>query len=309
MKAVRIHSYGASDLLIYEEAPMPVTGENDVLIRVQAASVNPVDAAIRAGYMSSYIPLTFPATLGCDVAGTVEALGSAVTNLKIGDAVYTRTDLFRLGGYAEYVIVTAAEVALKPASIDFIQAASLPHAALTAWRSLIDTAGLSAGQTVLIHAAAGGVGSLAVQLAKARGAYVIGTASTPNQGFIKELGVDEAVDYTAGPFEDKVHGVDIVFDTVGGDTQTRSFQILKPGGFLVSVVQPPSAEAAAAHGVRVALVGAYPPVAPVLNEISALIAAGKLKPVVSAVLHLSEAQRGQDLIASRRTRGKIVLQV
>jgi len=186
VKAVRIHSYGASDLLIYEEAPMPVTGENDVLIRVQAASVNPVDAAIRAGYMSSYIPLTFPATLGCDVAGTVEALGSAVTNLKIGDAVYTRTDLFRLGGYAEYVIVTAAEVALKPASIDFIQAASLPHAALTAWRSLIDTAGLSAGQTVLIHAAAGGVGSLAVQLAKARGAYVIGTP--PTRVLSKNLG-------------------------------------------------------------------------------------------------------------------------
>jgi NADPH:quinone reductase-like Zn-dependent oxidoreductase len=309
MKAVRIHSYGESNLLSFEEAPLPVPGENDVLIRVFAASINPVDIAFRAGYMTSYVPLTFPVTLGCDVAGTIEAVGNSVHHLKVGDAVYTRTDLYRLGGYAEYVLVTAAEVALKPSSLDFIQAASLPQAALTAWRSLIDTAGLSAGQTVLIHAAAGGVGSVAVQLAKIRGANVIGTASAANQNFLKELGADEAVDYTAGPFEDKIHGVDVVFDTVGGDTQARSYQTLKPGGILVSVVQPPSADDAAAHSVRVAFVGAYPPVAPVLNEISALVEAGKLKPVVSAILRLSEARHGQDLIATGHTRGKIVMQV
>lgn len=309
MKAVRIHSYGGSNLLTYEDAPLPVPGDNDALIRVQAASINPVDNAFRAGYMNSFTPLTFPATLGCDVAGTIEALGSAVHNLKVGDAVYTRTDLYRLGGYAEFVLVTASEVALKPPSLDFIQAASIPHAALTAWRSLIDTAGLSAGQTVLIHAAAGGVGSLAVQLAKACGARVIGTASAANQGFLKELGVDEAVDYTAGPFEDRVHGVDIVFDLVGGDTQARSYQTLKPGGILVSVVQPPSPETAAAHGVRIAFGGAYPPVAPVLNEISALIEAGKLKPVVTTILRLNQVQHGQDLISTGHTRGKIVLQV
>ena len=309
MKAQRIHNYGGSELLFYEEAPLPVPGENDALIHVKATSINPVDIAFRLGYMNAYVPLTFPATLGMDVAGTVEAVGSKVTNLKVGDAVYTRTDLFRLGGYAEYVLVTAAEVAPKPPSLDFIQAAAIPHAGLTAWRSLFDAANLQAGQTVLIHAAAGGVGSLAVQLAKIRGAYVIGTASAGNQGFLKELGVDEAIDYTAGPFENKVKNVDVVLDAVGGETLTRSYQVLKPGGILVTVMEPPSAEAAASYGVRVAFSGGNPPVAPVLKEITALVEAGKLKPVVSTVLPLSEARRGQDLIAARHTRGKIVLQV
>ncbi len=309
MKAVQIHSYGGSDLLSYEEVPLPVPGENDALIHVKAASINPVDVAFRSGYMTAYVPLLLPATLGMDVAGTVEAVGSAVSNLKVGDAVYARTDLFRLGGYAEYVLVTAAEVVSKPPSLDFIQAASIPHAALTAWRSLFDAADLKAGQTVLIHAAAGGVGSLAVQLSKIRGAHVIGTASASNQGFLKELGVDEAIDYTAGPFEDKVKNVDVVFDAVGGETLARSYQVLKPGGILVSVLEPPSAETAASYGVRIAFSGGNPPVAPVLKEITALVEAGKLKPVVSTVLPLSEARRGQDLIATRHTRGKIVLQV
>lgn len=309
MKAIRIHTFGGSDIFSHDEVPLPVPGENDALIRVQATSVNPVDVAFRAGYLNSFIPLALPATLGCDVAGTIEAVGAAVNNVKVGDAVYTRTDLYRLGGYAEYVLVTAAEVALKPQSLDFFQAAAIPHAGLTAWRSLFDAGGLTAGQTVLIHAAAGGVGSLAVQLAKNRGAYVIGTASTANQGFIKELGVDEAVDYTAGPFEEQIKGVDVVFDTIGGETQNRSYRVLKPGGILVSVVQQPSAEAAAAHGVRVAFAGAYPPVAPVLNEITALVDAGRLRPVIATILPLHEVHLGHELISTGHTRGKIVLQV
>ncbi len=150
MKSVQIHSYGGSDLLSYQETPLPVPGEHDVLIHVHAASINSTDVAFRTGYMSAYIPLTFPVVLGLDVAGTVEAVGSAVSNLKVGAAVYARTDLYRLGGYAEYVLVTANEVALKPPSLDFIQAAYIPHAAVTAWRSLIDTADLKAGQTGLI---------------------------------------------------------------------------------------------------------------------------------------------------------------
>jgi NADPH:quinone reductase-like Zn-dependent oxidoreductase len=309
MKSIQIHSYGESQLLSYEDTPLPTAGDKDVLIHVKAASVNPVDVAYRAGYMATYYQLAFPAILGMDVSGTVEAAGAAVTNLKVGDEVYARTDLFRLGGYAEYVLVTAAEVALKPSSLNFIQAASIPHAGLTAWRSLFDAGGLSAGQTVLIHGAAGGVGSLAVQLAKSRGARVIGTASAANQSFLKELGVDEAIDYTAGPFEDKIKNVDVVFDTIGGETLARSYQVVKPGGILVSILEPPSAEAAAAHGIRTAFAGGYPPVAPVLEEITALVEAGKLKPVVSTVLPLSDARRGQDLIAARHTRGKIVLQV
>ena len=309
MKAIQIHSYGGSDLLSYEETPLPVPGENDVLVRVQAASINPVDVAFRAGYMTTYYPLAFPATLGSDIAGTVEAVGRGVTSIKVGEAVYGRTDLNRLGGYAEYVITSASEVARKPTSLNFVQAASIPHVGVTAWRALIDTAGLKAGQTVLIHAAAGGVGSIAVQLAKSRGAYVIGTASTANQTFLKELGVDEAIDYTAGPFEDKVKGVDIVFDTVGGDTQARSYQCLKPGGILVSIVEPPSADTAASHGVRAAFAMGMPPSADVLNELTALIETGKIKPVVSTVLPLHEARRGHDMISTRHTRGKIILQV
>jgi NADPH:quinone reductase-like Zn-dependent oxidoreductase len=309
MKAIQINAYGGSDLPSFEETPLPVHGENDVLIHVQAASINPVDVAYRAGYMVAYAPLNFPATLGSDIAGTIEAVGSAVNNLKVGDAVYGRTDGHRLGGYAEYVIVSASEVARKPASLDFVQAASIPHVGVTAWCALINTAGLQAGQTVLIHGAAGGVGSIAVQLAKSRGARVIGTASTVNQAFLKELGVDEAVDYTAGPFEDKIKGVDIVFDTIGGDTQARSYQCLKPGGLLVSIVEPPSEDAAAAHGVRAAFAMAMPPSGPVLNELTALIESGKIKPVVSTVLPLHEARRAHDMISTRHTRGKIVLQV
>lgn len=309
MKAIRIHSYGGSDLNSYEEASKPVPGENDLLIHVQATSINPADLAFRAGYMTSYYQLDFPATLGLDVAGTIEAVGSAVSSLKIGDAVYARTDLPRLGGYAEFVLVTASEVALKPKSLDFIQAASIPHTALTAWRALFDAAGLSAGQTVLIHGATGGVGSLAVQLAKIKGAHVIGTASTANLEYLKELGADETVDYTTSRFEDKVKGVDIVLDLIGGDTLERSYQVLKPGGILVSVVQPPSAEAAASYGVRIAFAGAFSPAAPVLNEITTFVESGLLKPAFTMVLPLSETSRGQEMVSTGHTRGKIVLQV
>lgn len=309
MKAVQIHAYGGSNVLSFEDVPQPVPGENDALIRVRAASVNPADIAVRAGYMANYLPFAFPFTPGFDIAGVVEAVGSEVGNLKVGDEVIARTELFRLGGYAEYVLVTATEVVAKPKQLDFVQAAALPHAALTAWRSLFDAASLARGQTVLIHAAAGGVGSLAVQMAKDRGARVIGTASAANQDFLYELGVDEAVDYNAGPFEAQVKDVDVVLDLVGGETQERSWKTLKPGGVLVSVVQPPSADLAAAHKARAVFAGAMPPAAPVLFEVVALVEAGKIKPVVSTVLPLSEVQRAHDMVAGGHTRGKLILQV
>jgi NADPH:quinone reductase-like Zn-dependent oxidoreductase len=309
MKAVRIHSYGDSNVMVYEETPQPVAGEKDALIRVVAASVNMVDIAIRNGYMASYLQYDFPFTPGMDVAGVVEAVGSGVSNLKVGDEVYARTELPRLGGYAEYALVSADEVVAKPKSFDFVQAAALPHAALTAWRSLFDAGGLSAGQTVLIHAAAGGVGSLAVQLAKVRGAYVIGTASQVNHDYLYELGADRVIDYNAGLFEEQVQGVDLVLDTMGGETQERSWQTLKPGGILVSVIQQPPPELAARYGVRGVLAAAYPPAAPVLAEVTALADAGKLKPVATSILPLAEARRAHDMVAARHTRGKIILQV
>ena len=308
MKAIRIHGYGGPDVLVYEDAPRPDPGAGEVLIRVYATSVNPFDCAVRAGYMSGYIQYTLPLILGTDVSGVVEAVGPGVTNVSPGDAVYTRAGVFRDGAYAEYALAFAADVVLKPPSLDHIHAAALPHVTLTAWQALFELAQLSAGQTVLIQGAAGGVGHIAVQLAHWRGANVIGTASI-NLDLLRELQVKEAIDYTATPFESVVRGVDVVLDTIGGDVQHRSYATLKPGGVLVSTVQPPSEETAQAHGVRAQFVGASPPVGPTLVTAAGLVAGGQIKPVVSTVLPLAEVRKAHEMIEAKHTRGKIVLQV
>jgi len=199
-------------------------------------------------------------------------------------------------------------VALKPRSVDHVHAAAIPLAALTAWQALFDVAGLTAGQKILIHAAAGGVGSFAVQLAKWKEAHVIGTASARNQSFLRELGVDEPIDYEKARFEDVVHDVDVVLDTIGGDTQQRSWKVLKKGGILVSIISEPSAEEAAKYGVRPGYVFVQPNAAE-LAEIAKLVDSGKVKPVVETVLPLSEARRAQELSETGHTRGKIVLKV
>lgn len=309
MKAVRIHTYCDSEALTYEDAPRPSAGEGEVLIRIHATTVNPFDCAARAGYMAGWYNYIFPLTLGLDVSGVVEEVGPGVTGFAPGDEVFARADPSKNGAYAEYIAVAASEVAAKPASLSHEQAAALPHVGLTSWRALIDTANLSEGQTVLIHGAAGGVGSFSVQLAKARGAKVIGTASAHNLDFLRELGADEAIDYKAIQFEESVKEADIVFDTVGGETQARSWGVLKAGGILLSIVQPPSEEKAAEHNVRQAFVGGFPPAGPVLTEISALVAAGKVKPVVASVFPLKEAPAAHELVQSRHVRGKVVLNV
>jgi NADPH:quinone reductase-like Zn-dependent oxidoreductase len=308
MKAVRIHSYGGVDVLRYEEAPRPTAGAGEVLIRVHATSVNPFDCAVRAGYMSSYFQYTLPVILGTDVSGTVEAVGPGVTNVSLGDVVYTRAGVFRDGANAEYVVAFAADTVPKPSSLDHIHAAALPHVTLTAWQALFELAQLGAGQTVLIHGAAGGVGHIAVQLAHWRGAKVIGTGSA-NLDLLKELKVEEAIDYAKTPFESAAQGVDVVLDTVGGDVQQRSYATLKPGGILVSTIQPPSEEAAQAHGVRAAMVGTTPPVGPTLKQVADLVENGTIKPVVSAVLPLSEIRKAHEMIEGKHTRGKIALRV
>ena len=308
MKAVRIHTYGGSDVLVYEDAPRPDPGAGEVLIRVYATSVNPFDCAVRAGYMSGYFQYTLPLILGTDVSGVVEAVGPGVTSVSPGDVVYTRTGVFRDGANAEYTLAFAADVAAKPPSLDHIHAAALPHVTLTAWQALFEIAQLSAGQTVLIQGAAGGVGHIAVQLAHWRGAKVIGTASV-NLDLLPELQVEEAIDYTATPFESSVHDVDVVLDTIGGDVQQRSFATLKPGGILISTIQPPSEELAQAHGVRVSMVGTNPPIGPTLTTVAGLVANGQIKPVVSTVLPLAEIRKAHEMIEAKHTRGKIVLQV
>ena len=304
MKAIRIHQYGGPEVLAQVETQRPTPGPNELLIKVEAASVNPFDWKVRAGYMKQFFPLTFPATLGWDVSGMVEEVGAAVTLFKRGDEVYTRLEAG--GGYAEYAVAEETIVARKPRTSDHVQAAAVPTAGLTAWQALFEVAQLRAGQKVLIHAAAGGVGNFAVQFAKAKGAYVIGTASSRNQSFLRELGVDKAVDYNKTPFEDVVRDVDMVLDTIGGDTQERSFKVLKKGGILVSIVQPPSEELAAKHGVRAVFYGAHPSSSD-LAEIAKLIDSDKVKPVVETVLPLAEARRAHELSQSGHARGKIVL--
>ena len=308
MKAVRIHTQGGPETLVYEDAPRPTPLTNEVLIRVRAASVNPVDWKIRDGYGKEIFNHQMPLILGWDVAGTIEAVGPEVDKFKLGDPVYGYTSLLRDGAYAEFIVAKQEEIALKPASLDFVEAAAVPVAALTAWQAMFDTANLEENQKVLIHAASGGVGSIAVQLAKAKGVYVIGTSSARNAEFVRELGVDEFIDYQATQFETVVHDVDVVLDTIGGDTQVRSFGVLRKDGFLVSIVEPPSEELAAQHAVRSKMVGVLPN-GTQLSEIAALIDSGKVKPFVETVLPLSEARQAHEMSKSGRTRGKIVLQV
>lgn len=308
MKAVRIHTYGGTEVLTYEDAPRPVPAEGEVLIRVHATSVNPFDCAARSGYLTSYFNYNLPLILGTDVSGTIEEVGAGVTNFAPGDSVYARAGVTRDGAYAEYVTVPATDVAFKPKSIDHIYAAALPHVTLTAWQALIEVAKLSEGQTVLIHAAAGGVGHMAVQLSKIRGAKTIGTASV-NIDRLQEIEVDESIDYTMTAFEDSVRDVDVVLDLIGGDTQQRSWAVMRPGGILIATVQPPSEETAAAHGVRQHFVQTTPPIGEVLTEVAALVDSGQLKPHVSAVLPLHEIKKAHEMIEGKHTHGKIVLQI
>jgi NADPH:quinone reductase-like Zn-dependent oxidoreductase len=308
MKAVCIYSYGGPGVLVYEDAPCPHPGDGEVLVRVHAAGINPVDWKIREGHLKGMLHHTLPLILGWDVSGVVEALGTNLSRLKLGDEVFSRPDLSRDGAYAEFIVIRESELALKPKSIDHIHAAALPLAGLTAWQTLFDAGGLAAGQRVLIHAAAGGVGSLAVQLAKWKEAYVIGTASMHNHDFLRKLGADQVVDYERERFEDAVGPVDVVLDTLGGDIQERSWKVLKRGGILISIVSPPSAETASAHGVRQAFVFIKPDAAQ-LAEIAKLADAEKIKAIVETILPLSDATRGQELSQRGHTRGKIVLRV
>jgi NADPH:quinone reductase-like Zn-dependent oxidoreductase len=306
MRAIRIHQYGGPEVLAQVEMQRPAPEANEVLIKVKAASVNPFDWKVRAGYMKDILPLTFPATLGLDVSGTVEEVGPGAARFKRGDEVYVSLEAEAGGGYAEYVVAKETIVAEKPSTLNHVQAAAVPVAGLTAWQALFEVAQLRAGQKVLIHAAAGGVGNFAVQFAKAKGAYVIGTASSKNQAFLGELGVDKAVDYQKTRFEDVVHDADVVLDTIGGDTQEHSFKALKKGGILVSIVQPPSQELATKYGVRALFYGGHTSSSN-LAEIARLIDAGKVKTVVETVLPLAEVRRAHELSQSGHARGKIVL--
>ena len=308
MKAIRIHNYGGPEVLEYENATRPIPQADEVLIRVHAAGVNPIDWKVRQGYMKDLWPHKLPLILGWDVSGVVEAIGPGVSRFKKGDEVYSEPDASRDGAYADYIVVRESEVALKPKSLHHVRAAAVPLATLTAWQALFDAAQLEPGQRVLIHAGSGGVGHVAVQLAKWKGAHVLATASTKNQELLRGLGADEPIDYTKHKFEDVACDVDLVLDTIGGETQERSWSVLKKGGLLLSLVQPPSVEKAKALGVRAAFVAGHPSGAQ-LAEIAKLIDAGELKLTIDRILPLSEVRRAHQLSQTGHARGKIVLRV
>src|SRR5437899_7700252 len=245
MKAVQIHAFGGPEVLQYEDVPQLKPRPNEILVRVHAAGVNPVDWKIREGFLSATLPLI----MGIDVSGVVKSAGSGVTKYRPGDAVFGQV-AEESGGYAEYAVAMESDVARKPEALDHIRAAALPVAGLVPWQALFDTANLTAGQTVLIHGAAGGVGSFAVQFAKWKGARVLGTASGAHVEQVRQLGADEVIDYRKTKFDEVARDVDVVLDTIGGETQESSWQVLKRGGVLASLVQPPSAEKAAVHAAR-----------------------------------------------------------
>jgi NADPH:quinone reductase-like Zn-dependent oxidoreductase len=303
MKAIVIRSSGGPEVLKYEDAPRPQPKDDEVLIQVMAAAVNPVDVFIREGRSNQ-----FPLIPGMDVAGVVEQVGNKVTKFKRGDAIYAYLSFDEQGGYAEFAAAKQDHAALKPKSIDFEHAAAVPLAATTAWQALIEKAGLTAGQTVLIHGGSGGVGTFAVQIAKARGAKVIATASTANQDLLKQLGVDQPIDYTTTKFEDVVKDVDVVLNAVRGDTLARSYGVVKKGGIIVSITGPPDPAELEKHGIRGTGLGAQPD-AKVLEELAKLIDAGRITPIVSAVMPLVDVAKAHQQIASRHTRGKVVLRV
>ena len=309
MKAVRTHNYGGPEVLKYEDTPRPqVVAPTEMLIRVHAAGLNPVDSAIRDGQVKEIFPVKFPWIPGSDVSGVVEEVGGNVTRFKTNDEVFALLNPAKGGAYAEYVVVRESDVALKPKSLQHIRAAAIPVAAITAWNALFETGQLQAGQRVLIHGGAGGVGHFAVQLSKRKGAHVIATASAKNHELIFELGADEVIDYHAQKFENVARNVDIVLDTIGSDTQERSWKVLKKGGILVSIVQPPSEEMAKAVSARGAMLQSRPDGAK-FAEIAKIFDSGNLAPVIDRILPLSEARRAQELSQSGHTRGKIVLRV
>jgi NADPH:quinone reductase-like Zn-dependent oxidoreductase len=306
MRAVVAHEYGTPEVLKFEDFPRPEPNENQALVRVIASGVNPADPLTLSGKYAREFGTRLPLIPGYDIAGVVEKTGANVTKLKAGDAVYGYPTFG--GGWADYVTVTEGEVAAKPKSLNFVEAAAVPMGALTAWQALVDTAQLQPGQIILIHGGSGGVGSFAIQIAKARGARVIATASTANQDLLEQLGADVAIDYTNTRFEEVAKDVDAVLDPVGKDTLARSYGVVKKGGIVMSLVARPDPTEIKKRGIRGAAISVHPD-ADDLAEIAQLVDAGKIKPVVTQVLPLSEAIAAQRQAATHHTRGKVVLRI
>jgi NADPH:quinone reductase-like Zn-dependent oxidoreductase len=333
MKAFVVERYGDADTVRASEVPDPQVRDDDVLVRIHAAGVNPVDLKIRDGDLKAILPYRAPFVLGNDLAGTVVAVGARVTRFNVGDEVYAHPDQNRIGTFAELIAVHQDDVATKPATLTMAEAASIPLVGLTAWQALVDRANLRPGQKILIHAGAGGVGTIAIQLAKHLGAHVATTASATKTDLARNLGADVVIDYTKQAFETILHDYDVVLDTIGGDTLDRSLQVLKPGGKLISVAGPPDPALAKDFGanavIRLAIAALSFPIrrrarrhqvtysylfmkasGDQLRELTALIDAGIIRPVVDSVFDFDQTREALAHLEQGRTKaGKVVIRM
>ncbi|MGI5133015.1 NADP-dependent oxidoreductase [Pseudonocardia sp. CA-107938] len=308
MQAITQNSFGGPDVLTLTEVPRPDPGPTEVLVRMRATSVNPVELFVRSGAFPMIGPPPF--ILGWDVSGVVEAVDPGVSRFAVGDEVYGMPYFPKAAGaYAEYVVAPSRQLAHKPAKLSHVEAAGLPLVGLTAWQALVDVAGVRAGQRVLIHGAGGGLGHVAVQVAKHLGAEVIGTASAGKHEFLRELGADQLIDYRETDFTEAVRDVDVVLEPIGGDYAVRSFSVLRPGGLLVTAVERTNTALpglARQHGVRAAAVAVEPDHVG-LEHLADLVDAGSLRVHVGATFPLAEAARAHEHVAAGGVQGKTVL--
>jgi NADPH:quinone reductase-like Zn-dependent oxidoreductase len=308
MKANRVHRFGPPEVISFEDVPCPVPGKNEVLTRVRATGVGPWDSWIRSG--KSVLPQPLPLTLGSDLAGTVEEIAEGVTEFKPGDYVYGVTNPRFTGANAEYAVASVATIAKRPKKLGFIEAASVPVVAVTAWQMLFNEARVAPGQRVLVLGGAGNVGAYAVQFAKIGRATAIATAGKSDEDYVRSLGADQIVDARASGFESSLEPVDAVIDLIGGDTQARALSLVKPGGVLISAVSSRDAQEAEHRGVRAAFMLVNVNTSD-LTRVAELFNAGKLATQIGTVLALAEARQGHEILDGTRprTRGKIVLSV
>jgi len=305
--AMRINSFDADAPLQLTQLEMPAPGDEDLLVRVHAASINPVDGKIRAGKYPAVKQDMLPYILGRDIAGTVEKVGKKISTYKVGDAIFAVLGIER-GAYTDHTLVRVSEVSLKPPSLSFLESAAIPLAGLTAWQGLFRHGNLQVNQTVLIHGGAGGVGHFAIQFAKAAGARVITTVSEKHADFVRSLGADQVIDYKKQQFDKIVHDVDLVFDLIAGETQDRSWAVLKRGGILVSTLTEPSPEKAQAfhvHAKRYTVTESGQD----LQQIAQLVNAGKVQPKVTRIFPFAEAATALDHVKSGHMEGKVVLEM
>jgi len=306
MKAAVFHEYGGP--VEIAEVARPKLQDSNVLVEVHAASLNPIDNILRAGFLRQMLELTFPHVKGYDVSGTVVEIGNNVKNVKIGDEVFARPNQMDAGSIAEFARIQEDELATKPSNLTHEQAASVPLAGLTAWQALVTKGKIKEGNKVLIHAGSGGVGTLAIQIAKHFGAFVATTTSGKNVALVKELGADLVIDYTTQNFEDELSNCDLVIDTIGGETLARSFKVLKKGGKMVSIKSQDNDNLAQKHNVHFEWFFMSPD-GKMLSELAGLISQGAIKTVIDSVFRMDQAAEAFDRLATGRAKGKIIIAV